>query len=528
MLAAKQSILDAIESPVQRIRARVELYNGSTLVDIYSDADFLQDFAIERIGDEGKFFGFGICQKLSANFLDLERAVNISKSEMIEVEFGAANDFIYTAPPFYVEEVSRDENTNTLSVIGYDALYKAKSYTVDDLPITAPYTLRDFVTACSALLGLPLALFDGSVWDTVYQEGGNFSGTESLRAALDAIAEATQSIYFIDNEWRLTFRRLDLSSAVLSISKDQYIDLQSGTHYTLGKISSVTELGDNYSAHTSLEGVTQYVRNNPWYELRSDVGELLEAGAAALDGISASVFECIWLGNFLLEICDKIALETDEGGFVESYVVDDVLTYDGTLSQTTRWNYTESVEETEENPTNITETMRVTFARVNRLDNNITLVASETEQNKSAIASLQINSDSLSASVERMETELSESVDDIHNNIQKLSQRVDLAVSSEDVQIQINSALEQGTSKVETSTGYTLDENGLHISKTDSEMESTLDEDGLGVTRNGTEVLSANSDGVNALNLKARQYFTVGGSRFEAYGNRTGCFWVGG
>jgi hypothetical protein len=528
MLAAKQTILDAIESPVQRIRARVELYNGSTLVDIYSDADFLQDFAIERIGDEGKFFGFGICQKLSANFLDLERAVNISKSEMVEIEFGAANDFIYTAPPFYVEEVSRDENTNTLSVVGYDALYKAKSYTVDDIPLTAPYTLRDFATACATLLGLPLAVFDHSVWGTVYQEGGNFSGTESLRAALDAVAEATQSIYYIDNEWRLTFRRLDLSGSVLSITKDQYIELQSGTTYTLGKISSVTELGDNYSAHTSLEGVTQYVRNNPWYELRSDVVEMLEAGAAALDGISAAVFECSWLGNFLLEICDKISLETDEGGSIESYVVDDVLTYDGTLSQSTRWSYTESVEETEENPTNITETMRATYARVNRLDNNITLVANETEQAKSAISTLQLNTDGINASVERLERGLAESNEQTNNELQALSQRVDLSMSSEDVQIQINSAMEQGVSKVETSTGFTFDENGLHISKTDSEMESTLDEDGLEVRHNGTEVLSAKSDGVNALNLTARQYFIIGGSRFEAYGNRTGCFWVGG
>ena len=54
------------------------------------------------------------------------------------------------------------------------------------------------------------------------------------------------------------------------------------------------------------------------------------------------------------------------------------------------------------------------------------------------------------------------------------------------------------------------------------------------ITRDDDVVLEANADGVNALNLSARQYLIVGANtRFEDYSNgtdskRTACFFIGG
>ena len=102
-------------------------------------------------------------------------------------------------------------------------------------------------------------------------------------------------------------------------------------------------------------------------------------------------------------------------------------------------------------------------------------------------------------------------------------------MTSEDVSIAIRSELSNGVTSVTTETGFTFDKDGLRVSKSGSEMESLLDDDGLSVFRNDTEVLTADNTGVNCINVTARQYLIIGGSRFESYGSgRTGCFWIGG
>jgi hypothetical protein len=87
-----------------------------------------------------------------------------------------------------------------------------------------------------------------------------------------------------------------------------------------------------------------------------------------------------------------------------------------------------------------------------------------------------------------------------------------------------------GIDGITTSTGYTFDKDGLRIHKSGDEIENLLDNTGMYVNRSDENVLTANADGVQAINLTARQYLTVGqNSRFEDYdGNRTACFFIGG
>jgi hypothetical protein len=87
-----------------------------------------------------------------------------------------------------------------------------------------------------------------------------------------------------------------------------------------------------------------------------------------------------------------------------------------------------------------------------------------------------------------------------------------------------------GAEKVETTTGYKLDADGLTISKTGAEMTTQITEDGMTVKRDDTEVLRANNVGVDATNLHATTYLIIGkNSRFEDYeSNRSACFWIGG
>ena len=44
------------DSPLRRIKGKVELYNNSTLSQTFSYDDNLQEITIERTGEKGKFF----------------------------------------------------------------------------------------------------------------------------------------------------------------------------------------------------------------------------------------------------------------------------------------------------------------------------------------------------------------------------------------------------------------------------------------------------------------------------------------
>ena len=106
-------------------------------------------------------------------------------------------------------------------------------------------------------------------------------------------------------------------------------------------------------------------------------------------------------------------------------------------------------------------------------------------------------------------------------------------MTAEDVKIEIQSELANGVDKVTTNTGFSLNDEGLTISKDGREMTTNINEDGMTIKRDNEERLVADNEGVRAYNLHAKTYLIVGeSSRFEDYEKdgetRTGCFWIGG
>ena len=526
--------LAAIDSPVRKIQGKVELYNGSTLSNTFLYTDALKSFTVERIG-EGKFFGFGICQKTNIKLIDVNRELNITTANTFRNYFGVSGDYKTPYPVFHVTEVNRDENTNELSITAYDALEAAAAHTVSELNLTAPYVIWMVASAAATLLGLSGMRVIGvtEVYDTSYENGANFDGTETIRDVLNAIAEATQTIYYVDADNRLIFKRMDISGApVIEINKSRYFTLDSKTNRRLSVITHATDLGDNVTASIDATGSTQYVRNNPFWELREDIGTLLNKAIAAVGGFTLNQFNCSWRGNYLLEIGDKIALVTKDNETVISFVLNDTVNYDGTLSESTEWSYAEDNAETASNPSNLGEALKQTFARVDKANKEITILASETTTNSENIANLQVNTESIVATVSNMEANNKESLDTINDNIDILTTQVQAKVSAEDVKLEIQTELENGVTQVTTNTGFTFNDEGLTVEKSDSEMKTKVTEDGMTVYRNDEAVLTANNAGVNAANLHATTFLIIGEySRFEDYlrngEKRTGCFWIG-
>lgn len=546
MLNMTDVFSSAIYSSVRKIKAKAEFYENSALSAIYTGTDKIISFDIQRIGEDGKFFGFGICQRLNIHLIDMERALAVSTANSIVMGIGVQkNDgtIEYAGyPTFYVSETHRDENTNGLSITAYDALYSATEHTVSELTLTKPYTIKEFCEACGDVLGVSVSGADGFTLE--YADGANFEGTETLRDALDDVAEATQTIYFINSNNELCFKILDKSgAAVETLTKAKYITLKSGEGRRLQTICSANELGDNVSESTTQIGSTQYVRDNAFWELRDDIGTLVHNAITAIGDITIDIFDCSWRGNPALEIGDKIDIETRDNGTLTSFVLNDTLKYDGALTEQTLWKYDENSAETESNPTSIGDVIKQTYARVDKQNKEITLLASSVEGYNEKIAQLQLTQNSISATVSSVvqnQTDLTNNLANLQDNINQqnqsnaeqfetLTKKVDATMTSDEINLAISTEIAKGTDKVITSTGFKFDDEGLTISKSDSEMSTNIDEDGMSIFRNNEEVLTADNTGVNATNLHATTYLIIGNnSRFEDYGSdRTGCFWIG-
>lgn len=112
-----------------------------------------------------------------------------------------------------------------------------------------------------------------------------------------------------------------------------------------------------------------------------------------------------------------------------------------------------------------------------------------------------------------------------------------LEQSEAEVKISIESEFsridEEGVSKVKTSAeGFTFDDEGLHISRSDSDVSTVINEDGMRISKDNDEVLTADNTGVTARNLNANTYLIIGGrSRFENFDKDgkvySACFWIG-
>ena len=528
-----QEFDNKITSPVRQIKAKAELYNGSALVATYSYNDALKSITIERVGDNTKFFGFGVCQKLNIKLRDRERVINTGTHNSIKCYFSSNNEYVNNSPIFYVTENNRDENTNELSITAYDAIKNADKHTVIELEIVEDYTIKAFAEACANILGIAQVEIVGideenNPFYTYYPTGANFDGTETIREALNAIAEATQTIYYVMAD-KLVFKRLSNVTA-LEIGKDSYITLTSKDNRRLQTITHTTELGDAVSASIDALGTTQFIRDNPFYELREDIVSLLDAAIEAVGGLTINQFESNWRGNYLLEIGDKIELVTKDNNKVASYVLDDVIEYNGALSQKTKWSYSNSETETASNPTSLGETIKQTYARVDKAAKQIDIVASEASSNSDAIGALQINTESITASITKIEENTENAIEGVNEDIAILTNKVNAQLTADDVKLEIQKELQDGADKVVTTTGFTFDSDGLKINKNDSEMSTQITEDGMQVFKNNDAVLTANNVGVDAKNLRATTYLIIGTEcRFErTVDNKIGCFWIGG
>ena len=526
MLKTTRDVLEMLNSPRREIGGRALLSQGSTLTTIQS-TDNLKKFVVDRVGENGKFFGYGVSQKAKVEILDKDRQYNIDGDAAIELAYVINNKYISTYPKFFVEltETKRDEKTNMITVVAYDALYSATAHTFEEIAIAPPYTMEDIALKCAEKLGLLSVIYNGNnpvFYDLMYEDGANLEGTETLRELLDDIAEASQTIYYITSNNELMF--IDCwQETVDLVDKSKYFELSSGKEHILSNISHITELGDNYTAGAG-GAEEQVIKDNAFLSLREDLPQLLDDAYSLYDNMYINAFTCSWRGNPLYEVGDWIEFESKDGGTIVSILVNDTHTYNGGLSAKTSWAYTQTKADSS-NPTTLGQALKETYAKVDKANKQIDLVVSEVKGNSEAISTLTQTTDEINLKVKAVEEQNVANSEEMAT----LKSQVDLAVTKDALTIEIQKELDNGVNKVATSAGYTFDDTGLTIEKDSSEIKTQITEDGMTVYKNSDAVLTANNQGVKAKDLHAVTFLIVGNnSRFEDYGNRTGCFWIGG
>lgn len=140
-----------------------------------------------------------------------------------------------------------------------------------------------------------------------------------------------------------------------------------------------------------------------------------------------------------------------------------------------------------------------------------------------------VDRDGKAARLEATVDGLRSKVTEHQEGIEEVADRISIVEqTAEGLSIRVRNVTEDGVSRVNTSAGYVFDENGLTVSKSGKEIKTQITENGMTVYKNNRVVLTANSEGVDAVDLHASTYLIVAGkSRFEKYkSNRIGCFWV--
>ena len=197
-----------------------------------------------------------------------------------------------------------------------------------------------------------------------------------------------------------------------------------------------------------------------------------------------------WRGNFLFEIGERFYFTLKDDSRDTGYLLNDTISYDGSLSEQTSWNYTDT-EETESNPTSLGEILKQTYAKVDKVNSKIELATGK--------------------------------IDKTTQEVENLSK---IVMTPEEIEMMIKTEAPDG---IKTETGFTFDEKGLSISKSNSDLSTLITENGMKIYNTDEEVLKVDNSGVDAVNLHATTYLWIGNnSRLEDYGEtRSACYWVG-
>ena len=471
-------------------------FEGSLLRTVMKCLDIELDR--ELLEDTSAIVGIAIAGK-AVSGVDKVTDDNTIKSPMFGVKASSDTEYSYIKYGTYlIKESKQDEENKTISLECYDLMLQSMIPYDLALDYTQGITVKDFLDAICDRLGWAKGYTTFYNCDVLVDEE-KYDISDTFRDALDDIAEvAGGMIGFVD----------DALTVIYPTNSGEVIDEENLKTLTIGKkygpINSVvlsrTPQEDNIYKQDSISiaenGMTEIrIENNQIIDTHRE--DFMDGICEALFGLSFELYELESFGIGFLNFGDFFSIKTaDDVEHKALWLCSDLQITQGVAE-------TSKLEEPEVTSTDYTaasetdKTLRKTILRVDKQENEITALVSRTNI---------------------LESDLSE-----------VTKKSELIITPEAIELKISTAI-SGIDSVKTSTGYTFDEDGLNIHKDGEQMHNTLDNTGMYVRKNDTDILTANSEGVNAINLTARKYLIVGNNaRFEDYANnRTACFYIGG
>ena len=404
-------------------RREISCYIEMNLEDTYEilRKEQIYNWKIERNAEDSKFFGTGVCQKMT-----LETIMTDFGSQVRTINpVSGVSGFTFSTPFFYITEVIQDEVANKITYTAYDGLYFATLHKIKEANLPSTYTIKELAEKAVALIP-ELSGVDTSSLNLPFTSA-NLSGEETCREIFDDIAEATQTNYYVNSENILCFKRMNTIVSV-NVPKTAYFEATTGAAYVLKTIMSVTELGDNASATATgspdVSGieVTQYVRENCFYTQLKDT-QLKNALQYAINNVGNSYlyeYSIKWRGITATEPFDIISFANRDGLYVETVLFNDTISYNGGLIEQSSWSY-KAQDETEES-SGIGERINNTFARVNKVDNTVKIHAGLINNLQEEYAELNVTVDGINTKVQKNSGDIStlnQTATEINTQVQK-------------------------------------------------------------------------------------------------------------
>lgn len=364
-----------------------------------------------------------------------------------------------------------------------------------------------------------------------------YDNTVTAREYLSYIAESAGCFACIDREGKLCFREFYQDETEIPL--EMFGEYKWGEEFKISKVS--------YE-----DGVRSFkfgddTRNNLWINQENMYivdEDQVQKIYNKIKGLTVNTFEGKVIIDPAIDLGDKIVING------KNVIYQGEMSLEGKfIAQISSKIQIKQKEKTTVKKESQKVVNRRVQSRIDQAEGIIKQLVEETTENSKKITKHEQDIDKITNTVSTNTTNINNNYQEIINKLGDKAQKDDVislenkvetiqndteyAIKvSEDIQV-------NGVSKVKTETGYTFDNDGLKIEKTNAKTKSKLNEAGLEIndaTGSSEEsLLFAGYDEkigetiVKSKNMTVEKYLTVGTySRIEDYEEGTGVFWIGG
>ena len=429
--------------------------------DCYNNGNFIGTFVMKRI-------------EFTYNDSDLEfKQKEFNAYKEYKLDNGTWESINYGT--FIVQAVEESDTKEEIKVTAYDYTLKFANTYVSELDyssgtITLLQVLQEACTKCGVELATTDFANSGFLVDS-----NQFDGLSMFGNVVSAIAGISCNFAKIkaDNKLYLEFK--NETDIIIDVSDYEEFDDKRDTHpYNAVSLGMSGVEGENVTlVDESVEpGKENYltINDNPFAYTQEKRNELIQAIFDKINGFGYSSFE---LDNCMfpqLECGDLIQVRNKEGQLVDTIVLR--ISYEETNIKLEAPS-TISATVTYQNPPSSYDIAKLTQITVDKQNQTIEAVVSQTEENTEHLARLDINMNEVSISVSETQKNVESQQDDISNlNSSIANTNNELNNIKNDV---------QNANDIVNDMKYTFTTDELKIQSTNDPINSALDNQGIRV-----------------------------------------------